>query len=107
MKVKKIYIDIRTSMEKWVDDNHLEIIHILYDNIFDFVRGDELRRIVLMVIAKPTMSDNNRFVFSGISYEFMLIRDNIDDTISALIKNFEEIEDYEKCYELLQLKNEM
>lgn len=107
MKVKKIYIDIETSMEKWVDDNHLEIIHALYDNIFDFVRGDELRRIVLRVIAKPTVGDNNRFVFNGLSYEFMLIRDNIDDTISALIKNFEEIEDYEKCYELLQLKNEM
>jgi hypothetical protein len=107
MKVKKIYIDIDTYMERWVDDNHLEIIHTLYDNIFDFVRGDELRRIVLRVIAKPTVGDNNRFVFNGLSYEFMLIRDNIDDTISALIKNFEEIEDYEKCYELLQLKNEM
>jgi hypothetical protein len=40
-------------------------------------------------------------------FDFMLVRDDIDTTIDALIRNFEEIEDYEKCSELVKLKNEL
>jgi hypothetical protein len=106
LKTKKIYIDIETSIESWLETNHNEIINTLYDNIFDFVEGSDLRRTVLKVVAKPKIGDNNRYVFNGLVYDFMFIRDNINDTIEALIKNFEELEDYEKCSKLVKLRND-
>jgi hypothetical protein len=101
LKPKKIYIDPTTELVSWVDVHHNIIVNTLYENIFDFVRGDELKRTVLKVITK-----NIPIYDRGVSYDFMLVRDDVNDTIDALIRNFEEMEDYEKCYELLQLKNE-
>jgi hypothetical protein len=107
LEVKNIYIDTEKSIGDWVENNHLEIMGVLYANIFDFSKGREPHRVVLRVITNPDLGNFNRVVFAGISYEFMLIRDDIIHTIDTLIANFEELEDYEKCYELLQLKNEM
>jgi hypothetical protein len=106
LKPKTIYIDPTTNLSAWVDTHHNIIVNTLYENIFDFIKGDEMKRVVLRVITKTIPIYEGRINYEGISYDFMLVRDDINDTIDALIKNFEEIEDYEKCYELLQLKNE-
>lgn len=106
MKPKKIYIDPTTEISGWVDRHHSIIVNTLYENIFDFVKSDELKRVVLSVITKNIPIYEGGVNYDGISYDFMLVRDDINETIDALIKNFEEVEDYEKCYELLQLRNE-
>jgi uncharacterized protein YPO0396 len=61
---------------------------------------------VLKVITKPDKKLIGNQIDKMI-FDFMLVRDDIDTTIDALIKNFEEIEDYEKCSELVKLKNEL
>jgi hypothetical protein len=104
LKPKVIYIDPKIDMVNWISENHITINNIIYDHIFDFIEGDDLKKSVLQIIVKPQMGDYNRYIFSGISYEFMLIRDNIDDTIDALIKNFEKLEEFEKCAKLLETK---
>ena len=52
MKTKKIYIESGVSLEEWADTHRGTIINCLYENIFDFAHGDELKRVVLKVIAK-------------------------------------------------------
>jgi uncharacterized protein YPO0396 len=61
---------------------------------------------VLKVITRPDTNSNGKQIDKMI-FDFMLVRDDIDTTIDALIRNFEEIEDYEKCSELVKLKNEL
>jgi hypothetical protein len=106
LKTKKIYIESGTDLSDWADTHRYQIIDCLYDNIFDFAHGDELKRVVLKVITKPdTKLISNQI--DKMIFDFMLVRDDIDTTIDALIKNFEETEDYEKCSELVKLKNEL
>lgn len=107
MKPKKIYIDRDTDLEGWTERHHQLIVNILYDNVFDFVKGDELRRTVLRVITKDIPVYDGDTIYEGLSYDFMLIRDNINYTIDALIKNFEDLEEYEKCADLLELRNQI
>ena len=107
MKTKKIYIESGVSLEEWADTHRGTIINCLYENIFDFAHGDELKRVVLKVIAKSEGKKLFRDQIDKMIFDFMLIRDDIDVTIDALIRNFEEIEDYEKCSELVKLKNEL
>jgi hypothetical protein len=106
LKTKKIYIDSGVSLELWADTHRYQIIDCLYDNIFEFTHSDELKRVVLKVIARPDVNLSGKQIDKMI-FDFMLVRDDIDTTIDALIKNFEEIEDYEKCSELVKLKNEL
>jgi hypothetical protein len=106
LKTKKIYIDSGVSLEIWADTHRYQIIDCLYDNIFEFAHGDELKRVVLKVIARPDVNLSGKQIDKMI-FDFMLVRDDIDTTIDALIRNFEEIEDYEKCSELVKLKNEL
>lgn len=107
MKTKKIYIDGEVDLGEWTDTNRFEIVNCLYDNIFDFTNSDDLKRVVLKVISTIPSANSKKVKENWITFDFMLVRDDIDVTIDALIRNFEEIEDYEKCSELIKLKNEI
>jgi hypothetical protein len=107
LKTKKIYIDSGVNLEEWADTNRDTIIECLYENIFDFTHSDELKRVVLKVITKTEGKNLFRTQIDKMIFDFMLVRDDIDVTIDALIRNFEELEDYEKCSELVKLKNEL
>ena len=107
MKLTTIYIDIETPMPKWIEENHILILNTLYNSIFDFVNGDDLKSVVIKVIATSANSEYVKLLTPALVYEFMLIRDNINDTIDALIRNFEELDEYEKCAKLLELRNEL
>jgi len=105
MGIKKLYIDPGVDMENWSKENHSEIINCLYDNIFEFAKNDDTHKVVLKVITKPTEGDRSRFYFDGITFDFMLVRDDIDETIDALLEHLERMEEYEKCAKLVELKN--
>jgi hypothetical protein len=108
--MKRIYIDSAEAIEEWVDANKLTIINTLYDNIFDFSKSDEQNRLVLKVMVKPKGYQRRKtddLDIDSIAFDFILIKDEIKNSISTLIERFEEIEDYEKCSELVKLKNEL
>lgn len=108
--MKQIYIDSADAIEEWVDTNKLTIINTLYDNIFDFSKSDEENRLVLKVIVKPKgyqRRNPDDLDIDRIAFDFILIKNEIKNSISTLIERFEEIEDYEKCSELIKLKNEL
>jgi hypothetical protein len=105
--MKTLYINSTTDWDDWVLNHHNIIIETLYENIFDFISKDELLRTVLKVITHqiPIYDDNE--IYIGSVYDFILVRSDIDETIDALIKNFEDAEDYEKCSELIKLKTQI
>lgn len=106
MKPKEIYIGTETPIAEWANENRNIIMDALYDNVFDFVYGDELNRCVLKVIAQPkTHTNAAKLKRVGLSVDFIINRDDINETIDKLISHLEEFEEYEKCAELLKLKN--
>lgn len=106
MKPKEIYIGTEIAISKWADDNRNIIMNALYDNVFDFVDGDELTRCVLRVISKPkTHAKAKQINRVGLSVDFVITRDDINETIDKLIAHLVELEEYEKCAELLKLRN--
>ena len=106
MKPQEIYIGTETPIGEWANHNRDIIMNALYDNVFDFVYGDELTRCVLKVIAQPkTHTSANKLKRVGLSVDFIINRDDIDETIDKLISHLVEFEEYEKCAELVKLKN--
>lgn len=106
MKPKEIYIGTETSVGVWANDNRNIIMNALYDNVFDFVYGDELTRCVLKVISQPpTHKSVTKLKRVGLSVDFIISRDDIDETIDKLIAHLVELEEYEKCAELVKLKS--
>jgi hypothetical protein len=105
MKPEKIYIERGIPLDEWMDKNKHIILNSIYNNIFDFLESDEDLRIVLKVTTKLTSELLDTIhPMDGLTFDFMLIRSDIDNTIDALIRNYEEIEDYEKCSKLINLK---
>jgi hypothetical protein len=100
---KKIVITSEKSMIDWVDDNRDTVYGILYDNIFDFLESEEDKRIILEVIIKQSIhiDDSN---YDGISMDFVITKEHMNETIDKLVKHFETNEEYEKCSKLVKLK---
>jgi sensor histidine kinase YesM len=105
MESKKLYIQSGVSISDWVTDNHNQIINSIYDNIFEFMDNEVGVFTVLTVTTKhASFGTYGSHQFDGVAFEFLLIKEDIINTIDALITNFEEIEDYEKCEKLTKLK---
>ena len=105
MNPKEIHIGTETPIAVWADDNKHIIMGALYDNVFDFLESDDLNRSVLRVISQPKTHKNaNRLKRTGLSVDFIITRDDIDETIDKLISHLVEVEEYEKCAELVKLK---
>jgi hypothetical protein len=106
MEPKEIYIGTETPIGVWASENKETIMKALYDNVFDFVDSDDLNRCVLRVISQPkTHTAAKQLKRTGISIDFIITRDDINDTIDRLIGHLVEVEEYEKCAELIKLKN--
>jgi hypothetical protein len=90
-------------METWVEENRHVILNNLYDELPSFLDDSSETRMVLKIIIKP--KGHVRIAeFAGLAFEFMLVRTELDETISGLLKHFEDIEEYEKCAELVKMK---
>jgi hypothetical protein len=103
LKPKIIHISSNEPIQKWADENHATIMDALYDSIFDFVQSDEEKRVVLKLISKPKYHSKITG-FDIINVEFTVAKSEIVETIDKLISHLEEVEEYEKCAELVKLK---
>lgn len=103
MKPKTIHITSNEPIQKWADDNHTTIMDSLYDTIFDFVESGEEKRVVLKLVSKPKYHSKITG-YDVINVEFTIAKDEILETIDKLIRHLEEVEEYEKCAELVKLK---
>lgn len=108
MEPEEIYIDTTTPIPVWALSNKDKIMNALYDNIFDFVNNKEDRRCVLRVISQlKTHTAVKKLQRNGVKVEFIISKNDINETIDKLIEHLEEIEEYEKCGELIKLKKKV
>lgn len=91
-------------MEEWVEDNKDVVLNSLYENLPDFIDGDEPTKLVLKLIVKPSFQRGRMGLDSGLAFEFMLVKNELEDTIEGLLNHFIQTEEYEKCAELVKLK---
>jgi len=106
MTPKRIYIDFGTPIERWADDNKDVIMDSIYSNVFDFVESEEDDRVVLQISPKPQKL--KRPVFPPeipMNVDFIISKDDIDLTLRKMMDYYIEVEEYERCAEILKLQN--
>jgi hypothetical protein len=100
---KRIDISPNIPLNEWIDNNRNFVMDTVYDNIFDFLESDEDRRIVLEIIMKQRMVIDSSD-YDGVSMDFVITKNSIDETLDRMIKHYENTEEYEKCAKLVKLK---
>lgn len=107
MTPKRIYIDFGTPIEQWADANKGVIMDSIYSNVFDFIESEEDDRVVLQV--SPKIGNKPRIprqIEPPINVDFIISKDDIDLTLKKMMDYYIEVEEYEKCAEILKLQNE-
>lgn len=100
---KKIVIPPNMAIIEWIDENKSTIMDTLYDNIFEFQESDDDKRVVLEIIMKHKMKIESS-KYDGVSMDFVITKDGMDETLNRLISHYEKFEEYERCAELVKLK---
>lgn len=107
MKPKKIEIELGIPIEKWADENRDVIMDSIYYNLFDFLKSKEEDRVVLQIT--PKLSQRTRIQASAEqlnNVDFIISKDDIDLTLHKLLEYYVDVEEYEKCAEIVKLQNE-
>ncbi len=107
MTPKRIYIDFGIPIEQWADNNRGVIMDSIYSNVFDFIESEEDDRIVLSV--SPKVGNRLRITKTNqppVNVDFIISKDDIDLTLKKMMDYYIEVEEYEKCAEIVKLQNE-
>ncbi len=106
MKPKKIQIDLGTPIEKWADANRGLIMDSIYSNVFDFINSKEEDRVVLQIT--PKIPQRSRIQIPApqlTNVDFIISKDDIDLTLYKMLEYYVDVEEYEKCAEIVKLQN--
>jgi hypothetical protein len=106
MKPKKIQIDLGTPIEQWADANRGVIMDSIYSNVFDFIDSKEDDRVVLQITPKIPQRTRIQIPAEQLTnVDFIISKDDIDLTLHKMLEYYVEVEEYEKCAEILKLQN--
>jgi hypothetical protein len=106
MKPKRIEIDFTIPIDVWADENRGVIMDSIYSNVFDFVESKDDDRIILQII--PILTKKSRLqrpVEPLVKVDFIISKDDIDLTLHKMLEYYVEVEEYEKCAEIVKLQN--
>ena len=107
MKPKEIHMEGRVPINEWASDNKSTIMNAIYDNVFEFIRSNEEDRIVLRIIAGPKQVRRPQSINDiSMNVDFIISKEDIKETLEKLLEHCIEVEEYEKCAELVKLQNE-
>jgi len=107
MKPKEIHMEGRVPINEWASDNKSTIMDAIYDNVFDFVRSNEEDRIVLRIIAGPKKLRRPQSINDlPMNVDFIISKEDIKETLEKLLEHCIEVEEYERCAEIVKLQNE-
>jgi hypothetical protein len=107
MKPKEIHMEGRVPINEWASDNKSTIMNAIYDNVFEFVRSNEEDRIVLRIIAGPKQVRRPQSINDiPMNVDFIISKEDIKETLEKLLEHCIEVEEYEKCAEIVKLQNE-
>ena len=97
----------RVPINEWASDNKSTIMNAIYDNVFEFIRSDEQDRIVLRIIAGPKKVRRPQSINDiPMNVDFIISKEDIKETLEKLLEHCIEVEEYEKCAEIVKLQNE-
>ena len=107
MKPKEIHMEGRVPINEWANDNKSTIMDAIYENVFEFIRSDEQDRIVLRIIAGPKKVRRPQSINDvPMNVDFIISKEDIKETLEKLLEHCIEVEEYEKCVEIVKLQNE-
>jgi len=107
MKPKEIHMEGRVPINEWANDNKSTIMNAIYENVFEFIRSDEQDRIVLRIIAGPKKVRRPQSINDvPMNVDFIISKEDIKETLEKLLEHCIEVEEYEKCAEIVKLQNE-
>ena len=107
MKPKEIHMEGRVPINEWASDNKSTIMNAIYENVFEFIRSDEQDRIVLRIIAGPKKVRRPQSINDiPMNVDFIISKEDIKETLEKLLEHCIEVEEYEKCAEIVKLQNE-
>jgi hypothetical protein len=102
LKTEKLYLN-NDSILEWVESNRTKLNQLLYDNVFDFAKSDKMSFSIMRIYSFDDKDSNGMDIVTNL----LITKDELPDTIEKLLKAYESDEYYERCAELLKLKNSL
>jgi hypothetical protein len=107
MKPKEIHIEQRVPIQQWAEENKNTIMDAIYENVSEFMASKEEDRIVLRIIAGPKKLRRPQSIEDiPMNVDFIISKEDIKETLQKLLEHCIEVEEYEKCAEIVKLQNE-
>jgi hypothetical protein len=107
MKPKEIHIEQRVPIQQWAEENKNTIMDAIYENVSEFMASKEEDRIVLRIIAGPKKVKRPQSINDlPMNVDFIISKEDIKETLQKLLEHCIEVEEYEKCAELVKLQNQ-
>jgi len=106
MKPKEIHMEDRVPIQQWAEENKSTIMDAIYENVSEFMASKEEDRIVLRIIAGPKKVRRPQSINDmPMNVDFIISKDDIKETLQKLLEHCIEVEEYEKCAEIVKLQN--
>jgi hypothetical protein len=107
MKPKEIHIEQRVPIQQWAEENKGTIMDAIYENVSEFMASKEEDRIVLRIITGPKKLRRPQSIEDiPMNVDFIISREDIKETLQKLLEHCIEVEEYERCAEIVKLQNE-
>ena len=106
MKPREIHMESRVPINEWANDNKSTIMDAIYENVFEFLESKEEDRIVLRIIAGPQKVRRPQSINDiPMNVDFIISKQDIHETLQKLLEHCIEVEEYERCAEIVKLQN--
>jgi hypothetical protein len=106
MKPKEIHMEQRVPIQQWAEENKGTIMDAIYENVSEFMASKEEDRIVLRIIAGPKKLRRPQSINDiPMNVDFIISKEDIQETLQKLLEHCIEVEEYEKCAEIVKLQN--
>jgi len=106
MKPKEIHMEGRVPIQQWAEENKGTIMDAIYENVSEFMASKEEDRIVLRIIAGPKKVRRPQSINDvPMNVDFIISKEDIKETLQKLLEHCIEVEEYEKCAEIVKLQN--
>ena len=106
MKPKEIHMEQKVPIQQWAEENKGTIMDAIYENVSEFMASKEEDRIVLRIIAGPKRIKRPQSINDiPVNVDFIISKQDIYETLEKLLEHCIEVEEYEKCAEIVKLQN--
>ena len=106
MKPREIHMEQKVPIQQWAEENKGTIMDAIYENVSEFMTSKEEDRIVLRIITGPKKIRRPQSIEDiPMNVDFIISKQDIYETLEKLLEHCIEVEEYEKCAEIVKLQN--